>query len=82
MLTEEIIEETLEEISVDVFTESRLPLQERVVDKLADIMFASDMILDLLRDERNVSRHRLDAVKSTVKGVYDTIDELMRQLTD
>jgi uncharacterized coiled-coil protein SlyX len=81
MLTEEISEFT-EELTIDVFTESRLPLQERVVDKLADIMFASDMILDLLRDERNVSRHRLEAVKSTVKGVYDTIDELMRQLTD
>jgi len=72
MLTEEI----------DVFTESRLPLQERVVDKLADIMFASDMILDMLKDDRFVPVHRLDSVARAVKQVYDQVDELMRQLTD
>ena len=73
MLTEEI----------DVFTESRMPLQERVVDKLADIMFASDMILDMLKDPRFLSVHHLDDhVAVTVKRVYDTVDELMRQLTD
>jgi uncharacterized coiled-coil protein SlyX len=69
-------------IEQDVLTESRLPLQERVVDKLADIMFASDMILDMLHDDRFLSAHRLAAVESTVKRVYEQVDELMRQLTD
>jgi uncharacterized coiled-coil protein SlyX len=72
MLTEEL----------DVFTESRLPLQERVVDKLADIMFASDMILDMLKDDRFAPAHQLAEVGTAVKRVYDQIDELMRQLTD
>jgi hypothetical protein len=72
MLTEEL----------DVFAENRMPLQERVVDKLADIMFASDMILDLLHDDRFVAAHRLQTVRPAVKRVYDEVNELMRQLTD
>ena len=68
---------------IDVFTESRMPIQERVVDKLADIMFASDMILDMLKDPRFHRAHKLDQkVAVTVKRVYDDIDALMRQLTD
>ena len=72
MLTEEL----------DVFAEARMPLQERVVDKLADIMFASDMILDMLHDDRFVAAHRLETVRPAVKRVYDDVNELMRQLTD
>ena len=67
---------------LDVFAENRMPLQERVVDKLADIMFASDMILDLLHDDRFVAAHRLETVRPAVKRVYDEVNELMRQLTD
>jgi len=70
-------------MSVDVFTEQRLPLQERVVDKLADIMFASDMILDMLRhDPKVVSVRHLSSVEPSVRQVYDSVNELMKQLTD
>lgn len=70
-------------MSVDVFTEQRLPLQERVVDKLADIMFASDMILDMLRHDREVvSVRHLSSVEPSVRRVYDQVNELMKQLTD
>ena len=73
MLTEEL----------DVFAENRMPLQERVVDKLADIMFASDMILDMLRDERSFKfAEHLTSVEPSVRLVYDQINELMKQLTD
>ena len=72
MLTEEI----------DVFTEARLPLQERVVDKLADIMFASDMIRDMLDDKRFVEAQRLATVRVAIQGIYDEVNGLMRQLTD
>ncbi|MEK6375855.1 MAG: hypothetical protein AABO58_24530 [Acidobacteriota bacterium] len=68
-------------MSVDIFTEQRLPLQERVVDKLADIMFASDMILDMLRQDPRVVRH-LSSVEPSVRRVYDQVNELMKQLTD
>jgi len=70
-------------MSVDIFTEQRLPLQERVVDKLADIMFASDMILDMLRhDPKVVSVRHLSSVEPSVRQVYDSVNELMKQLTD
>ena len=70
-------------MTVDVFTEQRLPLQERVVDKLADIMFASDMILDMLRHDREVvSVSHLSSVEPSVRRVYDSVNELMKQLTD
>lgn len=68
-------------MSVDLFSEQRMPLQERVVDKLADIMFASDMILDMLRSERKSAGH-LSSVEPSVRRVYDQVNELMKQLTD
>jgi hypothetical protein len=66
----------------DVITENRLPLQERVVDKLADILFASDMILDMLRADRQVPPEYLVRVEDSVRSVYDQVNELMMQLTD
>jgi hypothetical protein len=68
----------------DVFAEERLPLQIRVIDKLADILFASDMILDMLKDERSfmVAGHLTTSVEPSVRRVYDQINELMKQLTD
>ncbi|MDP9362477.1 MAG: hypothetical protein M3P29_13630 [Acidobacteriota bacterium] len=67
----------------DALLEMRLPLQERVVDKLADMLFASDMILDMLHGERSCdfSKH-LTSVEPSVRRVYDQINELMKQLTD
>ena len=70
-------------MSVDLFTEQRLPLQERVVDKLADIMFASDMILDMLRHDRDGKcAGHLSSVEPSVRRVYEQVNELMKQLTD
>jgi len=67
----------------DTFGDLKMPLQERVVDKLADMLFASDMILDMLRDERSYySAGHLTTVEPSVKRVYDQINELMKQLTD
>ena len=67
----------------DAFGDVRMPLQERVVDKLADMLFASDMILDMLRDERSYKfAGHLTSVEPSVKLVYDQINELMKQLTD
>lgn len=66
----------------DVFAESRMPVQERIVDKLADIMFASDMIRDMLNHDRFVSKHQLETVGPIVQRVYDDVNALMRQFTD
>ena len=55
----------------DAFGDVRMPLQERVVDKLADMLFASDMILDMLRDERsfNAAGH-LTSVEPSVSRAW------------
>ena len=70
-------------IETAFFDEELLPIHERVVDKLADILFASDMILDMLRSERsmNIAPH-LTGLEPSVRRVYDQINDLMKQLTD
>lgn len=68
---------------LDTVGDLKMPLQERVVDKLADMLFASDMILDMLRDERSYKfAGHLTSVEPSVRLVYDQINELMKQLTD
>ena len=66
----------------DVFAEARMPVQERILDKLADIMFASDMIRDMLKHDRFVSKHQVETVGPAVQRVYDDVNALMRQLAD
>ena len=70
-------------IETAFFDEELLPIHERVVDKLADIMFASDMILDMLRGQRSrsVGEH-LTGLEPCVRRVYDEVNDLMKQLTD
>lgn len=70
-------------IETAFFDEELLPIQERVVDKLADIMFASDMILDMLRGDRAMNvAHHLTGLEPSVRRVYDEVNDLMKQLTD
>ena len=66
----------------DVFAEARLPVQERILDKLADIMFASDMIRDMLKHDRFVSDHQAQIIGPTVQRIYDDVNALMRQFAD
>ena len=52
--TETDLAEAIESVAFldePIFEEGQLPLQQQVVDKLADMLFASDMVLDMLRDE-------------------------------
>lgn len=59
-----------------------LPMSERVLDKLADILFASDEILDMIRIEERLPDATTVAVESSVQEVYDQINELMKKLVD
>jgi hypothetical protein len=59
-----------------------LPMSERVLDKLADILFATDEILDMIRVEERLPDATTVAVESSVQGVYDQINELMKKLAD
>lgn len=59
-----------------------LPMSERVLDKLADILFATDEILDMIRVEERLPDATTVAVESSVQEVYDQINELMKKLAD
>ena len=65
-----------------VFEEGQLPLQQQVVDKLADMLFASDMVLDMLRAERYRVPPHLLAVEPQVRRLYNEVNDLMKKLTD
>jgi len=59
-----------------------LPMSERVLDKLADILFATDEILDMIRVEERLPDATTVAVESSVQSVYDQINDLMKKLAD
>ncbi|HJQ36352.1 MAG TPA: hypothetical protein VKB93_04360 [Thermoanaerobaculia bacterium] len=63
-------------------TAIHLPVTERVLDKLADILFATDEILDMLHVEETVFDSRTIAVESVAQSVYDRVNELMKTLSD
>ncbi len=67
---------------VYVEPESQLPMQDRVVDKLADMLYASDMVLDLLNDDRYYVPEHLRHVEPSVRRLYNEVNRLMKQLTD
>jgi hypothetical protein len=63
---------------------SHLPIQERVADKLGDILYASDEILDMIRCGRadHAPNDTLVAIEKLVSGVYTQVNELMKKVVD
>jgi hypothetical protein len=59
-----------------------LPMSERVLDKLGDILFATDEILDMLRVQERLPDPTTAAVQRSVQSVYDQVNELMLKLVD
>jgi len=59
----------------------QLPLSERVLDRLADILFATDEILDMIGTRRYPDDSARD-VEQSVRQVYDHVNDLMNKLTD
>jgi len=57
-----------------------LPLHERILDGLADAMFRTDDVLQMI--ETDPERYRFDAVESEVRDVYEMINEIMRRIAD
>jgi len=70
------------EIEYDVMTAIHLPVTERVLDKLADILFATDEILDMLHVEETIFDSRTIAVEKAAQSVYEQVNELMKTLSD
>lgn len=61
---------------------AQLPLSERVLDKLADILFATDEILAFVRMEERAPDERTRAVTTSIRTVYEEVNELMKKLAD
>lgn len=59
-----------------------LPLSERVIDKLCDILYATDEIRDMIRVEHRADDDRMVQVDDTVRRVYDEVNELMKRIVD
>ena len=59
-----------------------LPMSERVLDKLADILFATDEILDMVRVEERLPDPTSVVVETSMQRVYEQVNELMKQLAD
>jgi hypothetical protein len=59
-----------------------LPVSERVLDRLADIMFATDEILDMLGTQRYMADDTTRDVETSVRGMYNQVNDLMKKLTD
>jgi hypothetical protein len=69
-------------IQIDAMNAVHLPISERVLDRLADILFATDEILDMIRVEERAPDETTVAVESSVQRVYDQVNELMKKLAD
>lgn len=63
-------------------TAVQLPLSERVLDRLADILFATDEILDMIQTVDRLPDDTTRDVQRSVRGVYDQVNELMKKLAD
>ena len=75
-------EKAIDFATFDTVAAPHLPQRERVLDKLADILFASDEIIDMLSDDSRASEGEMRAVETTVRSVYHQVNELMRGMVD
>lgn len=58
-----------------------LPLSERVLDRLCDILYASDEIIDMIRVEHRTDQEMRE-IESAVRKVYSDINGLMLRISD
>jgi len=70
------------QIEFDAVNAVYLPMSERVLDKLADILLATDEILDMIRVEERLLDPTSVTVEMSVQKVYDEVNELMKKLVD
>lgn len=69
-------------MDLDPVVAVQLPLSERVLDRLGDILFATDEILDMIATTRRFPDDTTRDVEKTVRGVYNQVNELMKKLAD
>ena len=73
---------SLKEFDFDPVTAVQLPLSERVLDRLGDILFASDEILDMVATQRRFPDDTSQNIEICVRHVYNQVNELMKKLCD
>ncbi|MCU1245245.1 MAG: hypothetical protein JWN02_1155 [Acidobacteria bacterium] len=69
-------------IEYDVTKATHLPLSERVLDRLGDILWATDEILDMIRVSGQGRDESTGEVEQSVRHVYDEVNLLMQRLAD
>ena len=70
------------QIEFDAVTAMHMPLNERVLDRLADILLASDEILDMLATDRRFAYDNSADVERSVRSVFDQVNDLMKKMSD
>jgi hypothetical protein len=70
------------ETTIDTLMAVHLPMSERVLDKLADILFTTDELLDMLQLEERLPDPSTAGMEVSLRRVYEQVDDLMRQLAD
>ncbi|HEX6176822.1 MAG TPA: hypothetical protein VF057_00575 [Thermoanaerobaculia bacterium] len=73
---------SLKTFDFDPVTAIQLPLSERVLDRLGDILFASDEILDMVATQRRFPDDTSRDIEACVRDVFHQVNELMKRLTD
>lgn len=63
-------------------TAVHIPMSERVMDKLADILYATDELLALVRVEERLPDPAASAVEESMQHVYEQVNELMKRFSD
>lgn len=66
----------------DAMTAVHIPMSERVLDKLADILYATDELLSLVRVEERLPDSTTRVVEQSMQRVYEQINELMKRFSD
>ena len=72
----------MKSLHYDPTTALHLPLSERVLDRLADILFATDEILDMVATQKRFPDDTSRDIEKNVRSVYNQVNDLMKRLTD
>jgi hypothetical protein len=59
-----------------------MPISERVLDKLSDILLASDEILGMIATNPLLPTDTTITVEEQIKSVYEQVNELMKSISD
>jgi hypothetical protein len=70
------------QIEFDAVMAMHMPLNERVLDRLADILLASDEILDMLTTGKRLPDDNSRDVERSVRSVFDQVNDLMKTMSD